>query len=218
MLRVYAVLLFPVAKPTAMLLNWWLGHEDIRLLREDDVKVLITQHMEAKGGEVGLLEGIGARNFLERDDVPVGEEGEELDPRSVVTLDIANGRPVLPPFAPSPDDPLLRRLNASGQKWVIIVDPAGEPAFVLDADRFIRDAMLGELSPKPEVYWHRPIVVTDMHTPLASVLGRMKVKPERPGDDVIDNDLILVWGEKKRIIIGSDLLGRLLRGVVAVEK
>jgi metal transporter CNNM len=32
-------------------------------------------------------------------------------------------------------------------------------------------------------------------------------------DDVIDNDLILVWGEEKRIITGSDILGRLLRGI-----
>jgi hypothetical protein len=40
------------------------------------------------------------------------------------------------------------------------------------------------------------------------------VKPDRPEDDVIDNDLILVWGEQKRIITGADLLGRLLRGIV----
>ena len=53
-----------------------------------------------------------------------------------------------------------------------------------------------------------------MSTPLAGVIGRMTVKPERPEDDVIDNDLILVWGEEKRIITGADLLGRLLRGIV----
>ena len=27
------------------------------------------------------------------------------------------------------------------------------------------------------------------------------------------NDLILVWGSQRRIITGSDLLGRLLRGI-----
>jgi hypothetical protein len=41
----------------------------------------------------------------------------------------------------------------------------------------------------------------------------MKVRPEHAEDDVIDNDLILVWGEQKRIITGSDILGRLLRGI-----
>ena len=45
----------------------------------------------------------------------------------------------------------------------------------------------------------------------------MKVAPERPGDDVIDNDMILVWGAQKRIITGSDLLGRLLRGIATVD-
>jgi metal transporter CNNM len=44
-------------------------------------------------------------------------------------------------------------------------------------------------------------------------LGWMKVRPDHPEDDVIDNDLILVWGEQKRIITGSDILGRLLRGI-----
>jgi hypothetical protein len=45
----------------------------------------------------------------------------------------------------------------------------------------------------------------------------MKVQPERAGDDMIDNDLILVWGSQKRLITGADLLGRLLRGIAIVE-
>jgi metal transporter CNNM len=44
------------------------------------------------------------------------------------------------------------------------------------------------------------------------------VVQERPDDDVIDNDLILVWGSQRRIITGSDLLGRLLRGIAIREK
>jgi hypothetical protein len=52
---------------------------------------------------------------------------------------------------------------------------------------------------------------------LGSVIGRMKVKAEHPEDDVIDNDLILVWGDQKRIITGADLLGRLLRGIVTQD-
>jgi metal transporter CNNM len=45
----------------------------------------------------------------------------------------------------------------------------------------------------------------------------MKVKANHPEDDVIDNDLILIWGEQKRIITGSDILGRLLRGISVQE-
>jgi hypothetical protein len=53
--------------------------------------------------------------------------------------------------------------------------------------------------------------------PTRHLHGRMKIQPERVGDDVIDNDLILVWGSQKRIITGADLLGRLLRGIALVE-
>jgi hypothetical protein len=56
-----------------------------------------------------------------------------------------------------------------------------------------------------------------MQTRLGDVIGCMKVVQERPDDDVIDNDLILVWGSQRRIITGSDLLGRLLRGIANVE-
>jgi hypothetical protein len=219
LLDLYRIALYPVAKPTALFLDWWLGHEGVRLLGEDDFKALITHHMQVKGGEVGMLEGIGATNFLDLDDVRVGEEGEVLDPKSVIRLDIVDGRPVLPHVTRSPDDPFLRAVNASGQKWVIVVDLSGQPVLVLDADHFIRDAMLGEMSPAPETYWHRPIIVSDTNTRLDGVLGRLKVNPERPGDDVIDDDLILVWAETtKRVITGGDLLGRLLRGIATVEK
>jgi len=41
------------------------------------------------------------------------------------------------------------------------------------------------------------------------------VDPEHIEDDVIDEDIILVWGAERRIITGADILGRLLRGIVA---
>jgi hypothetical protein len=52
-----------------------------------------------------------------------------------------------------------------------------------------------------------------MNTKLGDVIGKLQVSPERPDDDVVDNDLILVWGTQRRIITGADLLGRLLRGI-----
>jgi len=57
----------------------------------------------------------------------------------------------------------------------------------------------------------------DTQTRLGDVIGHLKVVPERPDDDVIDNDLILVWGSQRRIITGPDLLVRLLRGITIVE-
>ncbi|HLN07668.1 MAG TPA: CNNM domain-containing protein, partial [Xanthobacteraceae bacterium] len=130
LVRFYRVLLYPIAKPTAVFLNWWLGPEGIALLRERDFRPLITRHWEASGADVGRLEGIGALNFLDLDDIVAGREGEVIDPRSVITLPTMNGRPVMPDFARSPSDPFLRRINASRKKWVIFVDPAGDPSLV----------------------------------------------------------------------------------------
>ncbi len=218
MLKAYEVLLYPLAKPTAMFLDWWLGPEGIAFFRERDFRALIMKHLETSGTEMGPLEAVGALNFLDLDDIAVLEEGEPVDPRSVITLPMAKGRPVLPKIERSPLDPFLRRLDASGRKWVIITDEFGEPQLVLDAHHFLRDVLFDEVSVGPEAYWHRPIVVTDMNTRLGDVIGRMKVKPEHPEDDVIDNDMILIWGKQKRIITGADLLGRLLRGIATTEK
>src|SRR5262249_2691765 len=149
----------------------------------------------------------------------VTDEGEPVHAQSIISLPLAAGRCVLPSFDRSPDDPFLRQVNASGKKWVIVTDLGGEPAFVLDSDQFLRDALLGELGKAKDQApcWHRPVIVRDMRTRLGDVIGRLKVVPERPEDDVVDNDLILVWGAQRRIITGSDLLGRLLRGIVARE-
>jgi metal transporter CNNM len=214
-LQFYRVVLFAIAKPSALLLNWWLGPEGIILFKERDLRALLTCHVGVAGTEVSELEAIGALNFLDLDDTAVMDEGEQVDPLSVIALPFEKGRPVLPPFRPSLDDPFLRRVDASGKKWVIFTDPADHPRLVLEAHHFLRDLLFQQESIKPEAYWHRPIVVTDARTTLGDVIGRMEVMPEHPEDDVIDNDILLVWGKEKRIITGADLLGRLLRGIAA---
>jgi hypothetical protein len=211
-LNFHRVVLFPLAKPTALLLDWWLGMEGVTFLREREIRSLIDRSA-ASGGDIGRLEATGARNFLDLDDVPVTEEGEPVDAKSVISMPLANQRCVLPKFDRSPNDPFLRQVDASGKKWIIVTDLDGEPAFVLDSHYFLRDALFDQLESNPGAYWHRPVVVRDMQTKLGDVISRMKVSPERPDDDVIDNDLILVWGVQKRIITGADLLGRLLRGI-----
>ncbi len=100
-------------------------------------------------------------------------------------------------------------------KWGILTDPTGEPLLVLNADGFLREALLEESPLNPYAFCHRPIVVKDVGLPLGEVLGRWKVHSHRAGDDVIDQDIILLWGEEKRIITGADILGRLLRGIAA---
>jgi hypothetical protein len=213
----YRFILYPLAKPTALLLDWWLGDEGITYLRERDIRSLIARSATG-GGDISPVEATGARNFLDLDDVLVTDEGEPVDAQSIISLPQADNRCVLPQFNRSADDPFLRQVDASGKKWVIVTNLEGEPIFVLDSHHFLRDALLDQMETAPNAYWHRPIMVRNMQTRLGEVIGRMVVAPERPGDDVIDHDMILVWGTQRRIITGSDLLGRLLRGIATVEK
>ncbi|HEX3504079.1 MAG TPA: DUF21 domain-containing protein [Xanthobacteraceae bacterium] len=216
-LNFYLIVLYPLAKPTALLLDAWLGIEGVNYMRERDVRALITRSA-VSGGDISKLEATGAQNFLDLDDVPVCDEGEIIHAQSIISLPLVNRRCILPPFNASPDDPFLRKLDASGKKWIVVTNPEGEPEFVLDSHSFLRDALFNELeSNSGGIYWHRPIIVHDTKTSLGDVLWKMKVVPERPGDDVIDNDIIVVWGEQRRIITGADLLGRLLRGIATVE-
>jgi metal transporter CNNM len=163
------------------------------------------------------LEAVGALNFLALDDIPVLEEGELIDPLSIVKLPSVNQRLAFPKFERTPTDPFLRQLDASRKKWVIIIDDLDQPSWVLDADHFLRDALFSEAALDMEIYWHLPVIVSETSARMGDVMGRMKVKPNHPEDDVIDNDLILVWGNQKRIITGSDILGRLLRGISTKE-
>jgi hypothetical protein len=216
-LNFYRILLYPLAKPTAMLLDWWLGEEGIVYLREQGLRQMIARHSTA-GGDISQIEATGAQNFLDLDDISVCDEGEPIDAKSIISLPLTNHRCVLPKFNRAPSDPFLRQVDASGMKWVIVTDLSGEPAFVLDAHHFLRDALFDELDVNPNTYWHRPIIVRDPKARLGDVIGLLKVVREDPNDDVIEHDLILVWHKQRRIITGSDLLGRLLRGIATVER
>ncbi|MBI1177405.1 DUF21 domain-containing protein [bacterium] len=217
-LRFYQVVLYPVARPTASILDRWLGPENTAYMPEDRLKELIRQHMQHDKGEVDEVEGIGAVNFLSLDDLPVSEEGEVLDQHSVIAIPFDAGRPVFPEIQPHTEHPFIRDVQRSGKSWVVITDPQGIPRLVIDANKFLRAVLFKHIALSPYAFCHQPVIVEDPRVPIGDVLGQLKVNPEHASDDVIDQDVILVWGEKqKRIITGSDILGRLLRGIVQLN-
>lgn len=215
-LSLYRFVLYPLAKPTGLFLDWWLGKEGIVYPGKRHIRHLIARSA-ANSDDLGRLAAIGARNFLDLDDILVTDEGERVHEKSIISVPLADRRSVLPNFSRSPEDPFLRQIHASGKRWVIVTDPDGEPVFVLDSHHFLRDALFNQLKSNTGAYWHRPIIVRDMQTRLGKVIGRMMVEPQQPDDDVIHHGMILVWGEQKRVITGSDLLGRLLRDIATVQ-
>ncbi|MFW6378094.1 MAG: DUF21 domain-containing protein [Bacillota bacterium] len=212
--KFYQLLLFPVAKPTALLLDSWLGKEAITYYPEKDLRELVKIHMRSNDTEIQEMEGKGALNFLALDDLPIRKEGEPIEPKSIIQIEFEDGRPIFPEVFPEINDPFLRKVELPDTKWVILVDRKQNPVMALNSDGFIRDVLFNKSNFNPFRHCHRPIIVRDGSKPLDQVIPKLKVNPEHGQDDVVDEDIILLWSDEKKVITGSDILGRLLRGIV----
>ncbi len=204
---------YPVAKPSAFLLDHIVGKEGITWFKEHELETLIQIHVDAPESDISGVEGHGASNFLNLDDIPAFEEGSPLHPQSIIQLPFEGNKIQFPITTPLPSDPFVRKIHASNEKWVVITDEDHHPQLVIDADGFLRE-LLVEHQYKPFRHCHRPVILDQTHIPLGDLLTQFKVNPEHIEDDVIDHDLVLIWTpEHKRIITGADILGRLLRGI-----
>lgn len=219
LLRLYRLVLWPVAKPVGMLLDRAVGREAIPWFREEELTTVLAHHARAGESEVGHVEATGAINFLALDDLPVGHEGEPLIPDSIVRLPFVDGAPVFPTIRRDLADGFLRQIAGVRRKWIVVTDEAGEPRRVFSAPAFIEAALFSGEPFAPRSLCHVPLVVRDPTVPLGHLLGRFTVEPEKPGDDVIDIDVIVLWTEtERRIVTGSDILGRLLRRIARVRR
>jgi hypothetical protein len=214
-LRFYQYLLYPVTKPTGMLLDLLLGKETIQYFREKDITEILRKHIGAEGSDIEHLEGIGAMNFLAIDDMLVIDEGEDIDPESLIPLEERDGKLSFPLFNHEAEDLFIQAVARSGKKWVILTDPQGLPHYAMDSDRFLRETLIDRKSFSPLQYCHLPIVANDLRISLGNVILQLKTRADNTDDGAIDRDIVLVWGEKKKIVTGADILGRLLKGVLA---
>jgi len=216
-LRFYQVLLYPVAKPSAKILDWTLGREGIQYFQERDMRTLLQKHIDASETDIDRLEGVGAMNFLALDDLMVTQEGEKVDPFSVIVLPHRDGLPVFPDFEHSMDDPFVQAVNVSGKKWVIFSDNKGEPTLVMNSNEFLRALFFTEGAIDIRQFCHYPVIVRDTRVLLGTVLSKLMTAGKQKGNEVIEHDLVLVWAEQRRVITGSDILGRLLHGVTPTK-
>jgi len=214
-LKFYQILLWPLAKPSAKILDLWLGKEAIQFFRETEIQEMLRLHMNEENSEINRTEGKGALNFLAIDDLKVTQEGESIDPLSIVSLEFEGTRPIFPSITYSVDDLFLRQIYQSNRPWIVITDMQDRPRLVIDADSFISASLFESEIFNPLEHCHRPKIITNMEVTLGDVLSGLEVESEHKEDDVIDKDIILIWGENRRIITGADILGRLLRGIAA---
>lgn len=113
----------------------------------------------------------------------------------------------------------LKRLNKSGHRWVVLTNEEGEPLIVVDSDGFLRDACFEQSTFDPYKHCHRPTIITDESTMLNTAILKLKMSEstDQSFDGVIERDVLLVWGENKRIITGADIFGLLLKGMQPQE-
>ncbi len=218
-IKFYQILFYPVAKPTAIILDAWLGKEGITYLAESELSSIIRKHIEAEETDINHVEGIGALNFFKLDKISVAQEGELIDPDSIIALPTQMDLPIIPDISSGADNEFLQLLNKSGHRWVVLTNDAGDPLVVVDSDGFLRDAFLESDNFDPYKHCHRPTIITDESTMLNNAIMKMKMSEsvDKSFDGAIEHDVLLVWSESKRIITGADIFGLLLKGMQPQE-
>jgi CBS domain containing-hemolysin-like protein len=215
-IKFYQILLFPVAKLTALILDGWLGKEGITYLREKQLAAIIKAHIDSDDTDMEQVQGRGALNFLQVENITVVEEGELLDPDSIITMPSKLDFPLLPAFGTAEFKTFVKEVDSSGHKWVLIQSEKNEPLLMLDADGFVRSTTQENEVTDPYSFCHRPIVITDPTCTLGEAMQKLKsVHDSEPmSDAVLHTDVIVVWTDlPHRVITGADILGRLLKGI-----
>ena len=213
-LKFYQVVLYIVAKPSALLLDYWLGKESVQFFAENNIKLFIKKHMEGSDNDIDHIEGTGAINFFSLDDLKVTQEGELLNPDSIIALDSKNDKLIFPEYVADLDDPFMQKINRSGEKWIVFTNENHEPQFALDADGFLRSEFYDHRPNGIEKYCHIPLILRNETSNLDRLIKDLKGGTDINSDAPIEKDIVLFWGKnEKRIITGADILGRLLKGI-----
>lgn len=214
-IRFYQVLLYVVAKPTAVILDGWVGPEGPTYLRERDMEMILEQHIREADSEIGAIEGRGALNFLDIDDRLIAQEGVDVHPDTIFSFASKLDLPLIPDCQLPDGQAFIEAIDRTELKWAIITDDEEQPHLVLEVDRYLREVRSGRSGVDAYRYCHRPIIVTDPALTLDQVLDQFVVEAEHGNDHVIDKDVILFWTpDSRRIVTGADVLGRLLKGIV----
>lgn len=213
-IRFYQIILYPITKPCAILLDAWIGPEGPSFYDERDIEIILERHIEEADSEISANEGQGALNFLDLDDRKIIEEGSELDQITIYQFPSKLDLTIFPPLDSDEGKEFIESVKKHHHQWAIIVNESGEPIIVMDTTKFLCDLNVEGDQTDPYAQCHRPIVVTEEETYLDSVLGEFVVEAEDSHDHVVDRDVVLYWtDDHKRIITGADIFGRLLKGI-----
>ena len=217
-IRVYQLLLYPVAKPCAVILDGWIGPEGPIFYRERDIEIILEKHIREQDSEISANEGRGALNFLDLDDRYISSEGSLIDPETIYMFRVNLDLPMLPELGTPKGDSFIESLKMHPGLWAVIVGEKGMPQLVLETSDYLGALYAKGKDANVYDFCHRPVVVGDDEIRLDSVLGEFVVEASDKDDHVVDRDVVLYWTEnQKRIITGADIFGRLLSGIARRE-
>lgn len=217
-IRAYQILLFPLAKPCALILDGWIGPEGPSFFRERDIEIILEKHIKEDESEISANEGRGALNFLALDDRKVSLEGSPIRKETILTLPSQMDLPRFPDLNSEEGHAFLESLKTKPSMYRVIVDEQNNPLIVLDTIEFLARFVIKGGDTDIYRFCHRPIITTDPKATLDSVLGKFVVEADDVKDNVVDQDVVLFWtNEEKRILTGADIFGHLLRGIAKRE-
>lgn len=210
LLRFYQFLLYPLAKPSAWMLDAWLGKESIDFVSEEELRTTVMAHAKQGTSEISAIEGVGAVNFMDMDDLLLTEEGSPIDPDSIIFLPFENGKPCFPACSVDKEDQFLTQVMTSGAGWILLAPEGQSPCLAMDASAYLRATLSRDGATDPLEFCHEPILVHDESTRLVQVLGQFE-----HGDryEILVRHVVVLWANEKRIITGADILGYLMRGI-----
>lgn len=218
LITLYQYLLYPITKPCALLLDGWIGPEGPTYMRERDLEIILEKHIDEEDSEISANEGQGALNFLDLDDRLILNEGNEIVEETIYQFSSKLDLPILPELDTKEGQIFMASLKKNHTKKAVILDESGAPYIVLDTTEFL--SALYAKGDDVDIYQHchRPVIVNDDESHLDSVLGQFVVEAEHSQDLVVDRDVVIYWTEeKKRIVTGADIFGRLLKGIAKRE-
>jgi len=175
-IKIYKVLLFPLAKPCSMILDAWIGPEGPSFFRERDIEIILEKHIKEEESEISANEGQGALNFLALDDRKISREGSVVNPETILQYPTKMDIPDFPDLKSPEGKEFIKSLETKPSMHRIIVDSQDTPLVVLDTTEFLaRYAIHGDES---DIYrfCHRPIVTEDADTTLDTALGNFVVE------------------------------------------
>ncbi len=221
MLKFYEVLLYPIAKPTAIAINYFVGEQCPEYYTENDLIDLIKEHINLENSDITSIEALGAIHFLELDDRKIKNVGTKIHKSSLVELDFKNNKIPAIKFEKNSEDTFLKKLHKTKMERCILVDKKGIPQYVFDVDGFFRDLFMGSQKKSKKInfkdFCHKPCIIKKENLLVGDVLHAFTFSSQKPSE-ILEHQVVLLWTKNHKRILTSDDIVHLLMQEIGEKK